>query len=98
MGTVVTIEVVGHEADPHQPIHRPICREDAVAEAFEWKKRWHAPGADSGPIKRGAGMAFMALRSPLGQSSAVVRLDSNGRYTVFVGVTDIGAGAKTTAG
>jgi xanthine dehydrogenase molybdenum-binding subunit len=66
------------------------------AEAFEWKKRWHAPGADSGPIKRGAGMAFMALRSPLGQSSAVVRLDSNGRYTVFVGVTDIGAGAKTT--
>jgi xanthine dehydrogenase YagR molybdenum-binding subunit len=41
-------------------------------------------------------MAFMALRSPLGQSSAVVRLDSNGRYTAFVGVTDIGAGAKTT--
>jgi xanthine dehydrogenase YagR molybdenum-binding subunit len=25
-----------------------------------------------------------------------VRLDSTGRYTVFVGVTDIGAGAKTT--
>ena len=25
-----------------------------------------------------------------------IRLDSNGRYTVFVGVTDIGAGAKTT--
>jgi len=41
-------------------------------------------------------MAFMALRSPTGQSSAVIRLDSNGRYTVFVGVTDIGAGAKTT--
>jgi CO/xanthine dehydrogenase Mo-binding subunit len=41
-------------------------------------------------------MAFMTIRSPLGQSSAVIRLDSNGRYTVFVGVTDIGAGAKTT--
>jgi xanthine dehydrogenase YagR molybdenum-binding subunit len=66
------------------------------AEAFEWKKRWHAPGTDSGTIKRGAGMAFMTIRSPLGQSSAVIRLDSNGRYTVFVGVTDIGAGAKTT--
>ena len=66
------------------------------AEAFEWKKRWHPPGADPGPIKRGVGMAFMALRSPTGQSSAVIRLDSNGRYTVFVGVTDIGAGAKTT--
>ena len=66
------------------------------AEAFEWKKRWHAPGSDSGPIKRGVGMSFMALRSPLGQSSAVIRLDSNGRYTLFAGVTDIGAGAKTT--
>jgi xanthine dehydrogenase molybdenum-binding subunit len=68
------------------------------AEAFEWKKRWHPPAADAGPIKRGAGMAFMALRSPIGQSSAVLRLDPNGRYTVFVGVTDIGPGAKTTMG
>ena len=66
------------------------------AEAFGWKKRWHPPGAEPGPIKRGVGMGFMALRSPTGQSSAVIRLDSNGRYTVFVGVTDIGAGAKTT--
>jgi xanthine dehydrogenase molybdenum-binding subunit len=66
------------------------------AQAFDWKKRWHAPGADKGPIKRGAGMAFMTIRSPLGKSSAVIRLDSNGRYSVFVGVTDIGAGAKTT--
>ena len=66
------------------------------AEAFEWKKRWHAPGADGGPMKRGVGMSFMTIRSPLGQSSAVLRLDSHGRYTVFVGVTDIGAGAKTT--
>src|SRR2546427_4779710 len=66
------------------------------AEAFGWKRRWHPPGADKGPIKRGVGMGFMALRSPTGQSSAVIRLDSNGRYTVFVGVTDIGAGAKTT--
>jgi CO/xanthine dehydrogenase Mo-binding subunit len=66
------------------------------AEAFEWKKRWHAPGSDPGAIKRGAGMAFLTIRSPLGQSSAVLRLDSNGRHTVFVGVTDIGPGAKTT--
>jgi xanthine dehydrogenase molybdenum-binding subunit len=66
------------------------------AEVFEWKKRWHPPGAAPGAIKRGAGMSFMTIRSPLGQSSAVLRLDSNGRYTVFVGVTDIGAGAKTT--
>jgi xanthine dehydrogenase molybdenum-binding subunit len=68
------------------------------ADAFEWKKKWRSPAADQGPIKRGVGMSFMALRSPLGQSSAVLRLDSNGRYTLFVGVTDIGAGAKTTMG
>jgi xanthine dehydrogenase YagR molybdenum-binding subunit len=38
----------------------------------------------------------MAFRSALGRSNAVIRLDSKGQYTVFVGVTDIGAGAKTT--
>jgi len=67
------------------------------ADAFEWKKRWHPqPGSDQGSIKRGAGVAFMAFRSALGRSNAVIRLDAKGRYTVFVGVTDIGAGAKTT--
>jgi xanthine dehydrogenase molybdenum-binding subunit len=67
------------------------------AEAFEWKKRWRPqPGSDSGPIKRGAGVSFMAFRSALGRSNAVIRLDAKGKYTVFVGVTDIGAGAKTT--
>src|SRR5262249_40948703 len=55
-------------------------------------------GSDPGPIKRGAGVSFMAFRSGLGQSNAVIQLDSNGRYTVFVGVTDVGAGAKTTMG
>ena len=67
-------------------------------DAFEWKKRWHPPGADRGPIKRGAGVAFMTFRSGLGRSSAVIRLDSKGIYTVHVGVTDVGAGAKTTMG
>src|SRR5437899_11250686 len=38
----------------------------------------------------------MAFRSALGRSNAVIRLDAKGKYTVFVGVTDIGAGAKTT--
>ncbi len=66
------------------------------AEAFEWKTRWHAPGADKGPIKRGAGMSFMAFRSAMGPSSAVMRVNAKGDYTVFVGVTDVGAGAKTT--
>ncbi|MBV9508489.1 MAG: molybdopterin-dependent oxidoreductase, partial [Acidobacteriia bacterium] len=69
------------------------------AEAFEWKKRWRPqPGSDSGAIKRGAGMAYMAFRSGLGRSNAVLRVDGQGRYFVHVGVTDVGAGAKTTMG
>jgi xanthine dehydrogenase YagR molybdenum-binding subunit len=40
----------------------------------------------------------MTFRSGLGMSSAVVRVDADGRYTLFVGVTDVGAGAKTTMG
>ena len=33
------------------------------AEVFDWKKRWRPqPGSDAGPIKRGAGVSFMAFR------------------------------------
>jgi CO/xanthine dehydrogenase Mo-binding subunit len=69
------------------------------AELFEWKKRWKPrPGSDPGPLKRGAGVSIMSFRSGIGMSSAVVRVDANGRYTLHVGVTDVGAGAKTTMG
>jgi CO/xanthine dehydrogenase Mo-binding subunit/aerobic-type carbon monoxide dehydrogenase small subunit (CoxS/CutS family) len=69
------------------------------AERFDWKNRWRpTAGSDDGPIKRGAGMSFMAFRSGLGRSSAVIQLDARGQYRVFVGVTDVGAGAKTTMG
>jgi CO/xanthine dehydrogenase Mo-binding subunit len=67
------------------------------AEAFDWKNHWRPePGSDRGPIKRGAGMAYMAFRSGVGRSNAVIRVDSKGHYYVHVGVTDVGAGAKTT--
>jgi xanthine dehydrogenase YagR molybdenum-binding subunit len=67
------------------------------ADVFEWKKRWRPQaGSDAGPVKRGAGMSFMSFRSGLGRSSAVLQVDSQGKYTLFVGVTDVGAGAKTT--
>jgi putative selenate reductase molybdopterin-binding subunit len=75
--------------------------EDCVhrgAELFDWKKRWRPAGADTGHIRRGAGVSFMAFRSGLGRSNAVIRLDSRGQYFVHVGVTDVGAGAKTTMG
>jgi CO/xanthine dehydrogenase Mo-binding subunit len=67
------------------------------AEIFEWKKRWKpTPGSDPGPIKRGAGVAFMSFRAGVGSSSAVITVDAKEQYTVYVGVTDVGPGAKTT--
>ena len=67
------------------------------AELFDWKRRWRpVPGSDKGPIKRGAGVAFMSFRSGVGNSSAVLTVDSRGQYTLYVGVTDVGPGAKTT--
>jgi xanthine dehydrogenase molybdenum-binding subunit len=69
------------------------------AEIFDWKSRWRpVPGSDKGPTKKGAGFTYMAFRSGVGSSSAVVQVDSKGKYTLFVGVTDVGAGAKTTMG
>src|SRR5262245_18603231 len=67
-------------------------------EAFDWKAKWHPAGADRGPVKRGSGVAFLAFRAGLGRSNAVIRLDATGTYAVHVGVTDVGAGAKTTMG
>jgi xanthine dehydrogenase YagR molybdenum-binding subunit len=40
----------------------------------------------------------MMFRAALGVSSAVVQVDAQQRYTLFVGVTDVGPGAKTTMG
>ncbi len=68
------------------------------AEAFDWKKRWHAAGVGAGPMKRGAGMAMGAFGSAVGRSSAVVKLDASGKYHLHVGVTDVGTAAKTTMG
>ena len=67
-------------------------------ERFDWKQRWRPAGSSAGPIKRGVGVSFMAFRSGLGRSNAVIRVNSKGEYTVHVGVTDVGAGAKTTMG
>ncbi|HEV2689607.1 MAG TPA: molybdopterin cofactor-binding domain-containing protein, partial [Bryobacteraceae bacterium] len=66
------------------------------AEAIDWKNRWHPAGARAGPAKRGVGLAMGCFSSSLGRSSAAIDLDSRGRYTVHVGVTDCGTGAKTT--
>jgi CO/xanthine dehydrogenase Mo-binding subunit len=66
------------------------------AEVFDWKRRWRPAAADPGTVKRGAGMSIGSFHARVGRSSAIIRLDAAGRYTVHVGVTDVGAGAKTT--
>ncbi len=69
------------------------------AEQFNWSgRRRVTPGSDEGPIKRGAGFSFMMFRAGLGTSSAIVKVDADANYTLYVGVTDIGPGAKTTMG
>jgi xanthine dehydrogenase YagR molybdenum-binding subunit len=65
------------------------------ADRFEWKTRWHLPGAGAGPVKRGVGMGMGIFPSPLGRSSALIRVDSRGVYHLHVGVTDSGTAAKT---
>jgi CO/xanthine dehydrogenase Mo-binding subunit len=84
-----------HDEIPYTSWGLPECIERG-AEIFEWKKRWRPPGADRGPIKRGVGLAMGAFGSGIGRSSAVLRLDGEGRLWVHVGVTDIGTAAKTT--
>jgi len=68
------------------------------ADLFEWKKRYRAPGSSAGPIKRGVGMGMGMFGSALGMSAAILDVDASGKYRLFVGVTDIGTGAKTTMG
>lgn len=66
------------------------------AEAIIWNQRWHPPASDPGPVKRGLGVAMGSFASRLGRSGATITLDSHGQYHLYVGVTDIGTGAKTT--
>jgi xanthine dehydrogenase YagR molybdenum-binding subunit len=68
------------------------------AELFGWKQRYRPPGSSPGPIKRGVGMGMGMFGSALGMSAAILDVDASGNYRLFVGVTDIGTGAKTTMG
>lgn len=66
----------------------------AGAEKFGWKRR--KAGADSGPVKRGIGVAqatwprFIEM-----DSSVMVRINRSGSVEALSGVQDIGTGTKT---
>jgi xanthine dehydrogenase molybdenum-binding subunit len=63
---------------------------------IDWKRRWRPAGSETGAVRHGLGVAFMAFRSGIGRSNAVARVNAAGEYSIHVGVTDVGAGAKTT--
>ena len=66
------------------------------AEAIGWADRRTAPASGAGPVKRGIGVAMCAYRGgPGGQSSAQVRLTSQGGVEVVSGIIDVGEGAAT---
>src|SRR5450830_2162481 len=75
----------------------PVRREERRrgAERIGWSRR-HAPGADSGPIKRGIGMAQSLWGANVQtNASCEVRLLRDGSVEILSSVQDIGTGIGT---
>ncbi len=65
------------------------------AEKINWPRR-HAPGADSGPVKRGVGVAQAVWYRLINLDSACeVRITRDGSVELLSGVQDIGGGIRT---
>lgn len=71
------------------------------AEKFGWKNRWKRPRSiknkteQSSATVRGVGVAMANFHSYVGKGEAVVKLKKKGTLEVYVGVVDIGTGAKS---
>jgi xanthine dehydrogenase YagR molybdenum-binding subunit len=75
----------------------PVRREERRigAERIGWQRR-HAPGADSGPIKRGLGVAQSLWGANVQTNCACeVRIMRDGSVEILSGVQDIGTGIGT---
>ncbi|MBI2819185.1 MAG: xanthine dehydrogenase family protein molybdopterin-binding subunit, partial [Acidobacteria bacterium] len=66
------------------------------AEAIGWADKRRQYASQNGSVRRGVGMAIGTWSSRIGPSSAVLKVFPDGSVKLFVGVTDIGTGAKTT--
>jgi len=76
---------------PVRRVERQIVRESDI-----WKSRNPRAGADSGPVKRGVGLAQSVwYRFVSMGSNAEVRVHRDGSLEVLSGVQDIGSGIKT---
>lgn len=74
-----------------------LSQYDVGARAIGWERRRKVPGSDSGPLKRGIGMAngnwyVIARGSGVG---AEVRIHRDGGIEYFSGAQDIGTGFRT---
>ncbi len=68
----------------------------AGAEQIGWRQRRPAHGAATGEIRRGLGMAMGIYKGGVGrQAEAEVRIASDGRVKVAIGVVDVGQGSTT---
>ena len=66
------------------------------AGAIAWRANRRLPNSSPGAKKRGMGMSMLIYRGgPGGQSSAQIRLNSDGRIELVSGIMDVGEGAST---
>ena len=69
------------------------------AEAFSWDRPATDSSSRDASVKTGRGMSMMIYRGgPGAPSSAVVRVDNAGRFTLVIGLIDVGEGATTVLG
>lgn len=71
------------------------------AESFGWKRRWHPARSKAECLKhslvKGVGLAMGSWHAFFpGPGEAIVKAKADGGFEVYVGVVDIGTGAKTT--
>jgi xanthine dehydrogenase YagR molybdenum-binding subunit len=67
-----------------------------AAELAEWSKRWHPRGkGESGPVKRGLGVAFSAWAGGGHDSQCRAVINADGSVVVEIGSQDLGTGTRT---
>ena len=69
---------------------------EAGASRLGWTRRNQTPHAQTGPIRRGLGMACTERTGGGGLSGAQVKVFLDGSVIVFYSSTDIGTGSRTT--
>jgi len=70
------------------------------AETFQWKAKMQQAAAQTGPVKKGYGIAVHACNHgsmmPGMPLSGALRINADGTVNVFTGATELGCGQKTT--